>query len=187
MIHGIVCNGAVWNPLRKRLSRVGFAPIRAINLEPMLGDLDSHAMTVASELRAMQQHALGARVTIVAHSMGGLVARAALRLVGTEVVDRIVTVASPHHGTLLARYLGATPLKQLRPDCAWLRALNGEQEGRFAVPLTSIYSLEDALVAPPRSAALRGAELRELRGVGHLGILRARRGLECIMQALQLP
>jgi len=44
--------------------------------------------------------------------------------------------------------------------------------------------LEDNLVAPPDSARLRGAESHELRGIGHFGMLRSRRTLDCVIAAL---
>ncbi len=53
---------------------------------------------LAERLRA----AATARVAIVAHSMGGLVARAALALPGTGKVERIVLLGTPHCGSYAA-------------------------------------------------------------------------------------
>lgn len=184
LIHGILCNRAVWRPLIERLKERGFAPIRAISLEPLLAGLDVHAATVAGELRALRQRSHGAPVAIVAHSMGGLVARAALRLSGPAGIARIVTIAAPHHGTRLARLSRAPPARQMSPDSLWLRALNASQEGRLDVPFTSIYSVHDNLIAPPESSILEGASLKALGGLGHLALLRSRRSLECIVGAL---
>jgi pimeloyl-ACP methyl ester carboxylesterase len=66
----------------------------------------------------------------------------------------------------------------------WLNALNSAQEGRLGVPVTSIYSLEDNLVVPAESARLQGAELHELRGVGHLAMLRSRCVLDRVLSIL---
>ncbi|TLY75728.1 MAG: hypothetical protein E6K43_04505, partial [Gammaproteobacteria bacterium] len=44
----------------------------------------------------------GSRVAIVAHSMGGLVARAALALAGTGNVERLVLLGTPHCGSFAA-------------------------------------------------------------------------------------
>jgi len=183
LIHGIVCNHNIWRPWLKRLRAAGFGPVRAVNLEPLFADIEVHAARVARELRALQRNANGARVSIIAHSMGGLVARAALRLLGPGTIHRIVTIASPHHGTRLAR-CALPPLRQMSPDSPWLRSLNTAQEGHFAAPVTSIYSLEDNLVVPPRSARLAGAPAHELRGFGHLGVLSSRRAIEQTLAAL---
>jgi triacylglycerol esterase/lipase EstA (alpha/beta hydrolase family) len=187
LIHGIVCNRAIWRPLLERLAARGFAPVRAVNLEPLFADIDAHAASVVRELRELQRSSNGTPVAIVAHSMGGLVARAALRAGGPGLVSRIVTIACPHHGTALARLFRSVPARQMRPGSAWLRALNASQEAALPVPITSIYSVHDNLIAPPRSAVLAGARLHELGGLGHLSLLRARASLECTLAALAAP
>ncbi len=184
LIHGIACNRGVWQHWIQRLQAAGFGPIRTIDLEPVFADIDAHAARVARELRTLQQQCGGARVAVVAHSMGGLVARAAFRRVGPDVVSRVVTIAAPHHGTRVARLFQWTPTKQMRPDSAWLKSLNAAQEGRPAAFLTSIYSLEDNLVIPARSASLHGANLIELRGLGHLGLLASARVKDYAVAAL---
>jgi pimeloyl-ACP methyl ester carboxylesterase len=187
LIHGIVCNRAVWRPLLARLAARGFAPVRALNLEPLFADIDTHAASVVQALRELQRASDGRPVAIVAHSMGGLVARAALRVCAPGLVSRIVTIASPHHGTALARLFRSAPARQMRPGSAWLQALNASQEGHWPVPVTSIYSLHDNLVTPPHTAALTGARLHELTGLGHLSLLRADASLERTVAALADP
>jgi len=187
LIHGIVCNRSVWRPLLARLAAQGFAPVRAVSLEPLFADLDSQAASVVRELRELQRSSAGLPVAIVAHSMGGLLARAALAAGGPGLVSRIVTIASPHHGTALARLFRPVPARQMRPGSAWLQALNAGEGGAWPVTVTSIYSLHDNLIAPPRSAALAGARVHELTGLGHLSLLRARVSLERTLAALAGP
>lgn len=185
LIHGIVCNYSVWRPWLEHLRTAGFCPVRAVNLEPLFVDIEVHAARVAQELRALQRETDGAPVSIIAHSMGGLVARAALRLLGPGSIRTVVTIASPHHGTRLARWFPwLPPMRQMTPDSSWLQALNAAQEGQLMAPLTSIYSLEDNLVVPARSSRLEGAHARELRGFGHLGLLSSRPAIEQTLAAL---
>ena len=184
LIHGIVCSRAVWRPLANALRGQEFGPIRAVNLEPLLGNIDSHAKSVATVIRQLRCKCGGARVTIIAHSMGGLVARAALRLLEADDIRQIVTLGSPHHGTWLAQLLPGLPYRQMQPDSEWLAALNAAQEGRFPVPVTCIYSTNDNLVTPSRSAALQGATRFELRGLGHLSLLSARPAIDCTLRVL---
>jgi triacylglycerol esterase/lipase EstA (alpha/beta hydrolase family) len=184
LIHGIVCNRSIWRPWLQRLQAEGFAPIRAVNLEPLFADIEAHALRVEHELHALQRETNGARVAIVAHSMGGLVARAALRSLGANSISRIVTLAAPHHGTQIARWFRWLPVRQMSPDSAWLRALNASQEGHLAIAFTSIYSLHDNLIMPPRSARLDGASMHELHGLGHVGLLSSRHAIEYAVAAL---
>jgi len=171
LIHGIACNRAIWRPLIARLRAAGFAPVRMLDLEPLFADIDSYTAAVERELLALHRCSSGTGVGIVAHSMGGLVARATLRSAPPGLIDRIVTIATPHHGTAIARLFRVPALLQMRPGSAWLKSLNAAQQPA-TVPFTCIYSLEDNLIAPARSGALAGAQLHELRGMGHLELLR---------------
>jgi pimeloyl-ACP methyl ester carboxylesterase len=184
LIHGIVCNRSIWRPWLRRLRAAGFAPIRIVNLEPPFADIEIHALRVEQELHALQREANGARVAVIAHSMGGLVARAALRSLGPSAISAIVTLASPHHGTQIARWFRLLPVRQMAPDSPWLHALNAAQEGCLAVALTSIYSLHDNLIVPPRSARLEGARMHELRGLGHVGLLSSSHAIEYALAAV---
>jgi triacylglycerol esterase/lipase EstA (alpha/beta hydrolase family) len=184
LIHGITCNRRIWRSWLPRLEAAGFGPIRATDLEPVFADIEIHAARVERELRALQQQSNGAPVAIVAHSMGGLVARAALRRVGPGVISQIITIATPHHGTRLARWFHWLPMQQMCPESAWLRALNTARQEDPATPLASIYSLEDNLIVPVRSAVLQHARLFELRGFGHLGLLACPDVIQCTLTAL---
>lgn len=185
LIHGVACNHSAWNAWRARLERSGFAPVRVVDLEPPLADIEVHAARLEREVRVLFRESGGCKVAIIAHSMGGLVARAVLRRVGPEIIERIVTIATPHHGTVLARFLRwPPPLQQMCPKSSWLNALNAQEESGTPVPITSIYSLEDNLVVPARSAALRHARLIELRGVGHMGVLSSPSAIDCTVAAL---
>lgn len=184
LLHGFLCNSRIWRRLQTRLRTAGFEPIEALDVEPLLADIDFQAGRVAPSLLALQRRCHGERVIIIAHSMGGLIARALLRDLGALAIRRIVTIASPHHGTALARGLPWPNTRQMARNSPWLRSLNLAQEGRFTVPIASIFSAEDNLVVPSASAQLEGAELQELHGVGHLGILRSRQALDCVMTAL---
>lgn len=184
LIHGVICNRGVWRPMARALRAHGLGPIRAINLEPPLGHIGSHAESVAREIRQLRRDCGGARVAIVAHSMGGLVARDVLRVLGPDDISRIVTLGSPHHGSLLARALPGLPFREMEPGSRWLGDLNAGQEGHFPVPIICIYSAHDNMVRPTWSAALEGATRIELEGLGHLSLLSARAVLDCTLAAL---
>jgi len=60
--------------------------------------LAESARALAARLRTLK----GTRVVIVAHSMGGLVSRAALALPDTGHVERVVLLGTPNHGSFAA-------------------------------------------------------------------------------------
>ncbi len=185
LIHGFACNRAVWWALIPILRSAGFAPVRAMNLEPLLGGIDQHAAAVERELRSLQQQTGSARVTIIAHSMGGLVARASLSVAGPNVIAQIITIASPHHGTAVACRIRSRPTQQMCPGSPFLERLNAPLDPTAGSAFTSLYSLEDNLVAPATSAQLAGGESKPLRGLGHFALLRSASSIECVLTALQ--
>jgi pimeloyl-ACP methyl ester carboxylesterase/GNAT superfamily N-acetyltransferase len=80
---------------------------------PNDGPLDESAVLLADELRAFGEQHPTRRVSIVAHSMGGLVARAAIEdpVLDPGNVMQLIMVGTPNHGSQLACFPGG-------PDCA---------------------------------------------------------------------
>ena len=104
----------------RRLQEAGFGPIEALDIEPLLADIELQAAGSprCARCTALQQR----RVVIIAHSMGGLIARALLRDFGASVIRRIVTIGSPHHGTVLAHGLPWADTRQMARTSSWLRS-----------------------------------------------------------------
>ena len=75
------------------------------------GDLRAAARRLISLLRAVARRHPGERVDLIAHSQGGIVARAALEMMASDFdpalppVEHLVTLATPHEGTPLAGLL----------------------------------------------------------------------------------
>lgn len=184
LVHGILCNGAIWWPLLRRLRAAGFERLEVMDLQPLFADIDTHAQAMVRTLHTMQQRCDGQRIVIVGHSMGGLVARAALRAAGPAMIARIITLGTPHHGTRIACRVPSAPTRQMCPDSRWLQQLNDAQEGRFDVPVTCLYSAEDTLIAPPRSAELLGARAIRIDGQGHLSLASSPSALARVLDEL---
>lgn len=184
LVHGIFCNGRIWGALERKLAAAGFAPVVAVSLEPLLADLDVHARALTRAIEALQAQS-GERVALVAHSMGGLIARAALRAGGANLLRQIVTLGTPHHGTLLARGLPLTPVRQMRPGSAWLESLNLMQADGLGVPLSCLYSPDDNLIVPAQSGTFPHATTIRLDGLGHLSLLFCDRALDAVITQLR--
>ena len=184
LVHGFACNRAVWRPALQRLRAERVGPLRAVSLEPVFAGLDTVAAAVLSELESLAGSS-GRPVAIIAHSMGGLVARAALRRARPGLIDRIVTIGTPHHGTALACRFCWPNATQMRPASGWLEDLNASQEGKLGTHITSIYSRDDNFISPPDSCRLRGALELELGGIGHFCLLHSPQVLERVVSELR--
>ena len=184
LLHGYGCNSGYWARLERRLNGLGIS-YATLDMEPITGGIDEFVPAVRARLAALCQACGTDSAVIVAHSMGGLVARALLRAHGGAHVARVVTVGTPHHGTRLA---GAGPGRnalQMRRASAWLAALH-EQEGQGTRALiTSIYSHHDNIVTPQSSAHLAGATNIAFGAVGHVALGDDERILDTIIDVIE--
>jgi len=103
-------------------------------------------------------------VDVVGYSAGGVTARYwAKELGGARLARRIVTLGSPHHGTVLAT-VGAAfgPVctygcRQLAPGSDLLKELNSGDETPDGPRWLSMWSTNDEVVTPVETARLDGA------------------------------
>jgi triacylglycerol esterase/lipase EstA (alpha/beta hydrolase family) len=171
LVHGVLTNDGVWFMLRRHLARRGIGPVYTVNYGPPHADIERFAGQLAAKIDAVCAATGAARVVLVGHSMGGLVARAYLRRFGGERVARLVTLGAPHHGSVLAWTFFGTCLAQMRPGNAWLAALNEHEAEPAPVPIASIWSRHDSMVVPQVSSVLGCAENIALTGLGHNALL----------------
>jgi triacylglycerol esterase/lipase EstA (alpha/beta hydrolase family) len=168
MVHGYGANGGFWVHLAAQLEAQGHSHA-TVDLEPVFGDIDHYAQQIEEAVQALLAACGKERVIIVAHSMGGLAARAWLRSFGARRVARIITLGTPHHGTDLAHMgLGANA-RQMRRNAEWLAQLDAADRGQRGL-FTSIYSFHDNIIAPQDSCHLPGARNIALPGIGHVAM-----------------
>jgi triacylglycerol lipase len=128
-----------------------------------------------------------ASISLVGHSLGGLVARWYAQERDRERrVDRIVTLATPHAGTGLARFTPEVLRDALDPLGPTITQLRERRSTLSAVPHVNIVAGKDLLVRPRSSAlALDDAATHELEGVGHNEILYFPKTARLVVDALR--
>jgi triacylglycerol lipase len=174
LIHGIMDNRSVFTVFRRALRRRGFGAVLAINYSLLTDDLRSAARAVGEHVDQLREVTGAEKVHIVGHSLGGVIARYYVqRLGGSEFVDSLVTLGSPHTGTNTA-YLLPTPLaRQLRPGSEVMAELAAPAPG-CTTQFLVVWSRMDQMVVPQRNARLQRPDLDvaqlELRDVGHLAL-----------------
>ena len=148
LVHGFVCNRAVWNPWMTRL-RVRGVPYVAVNLEPVFGSIDEYADTIERAMQRMEA-ATGREPVLVAHSMGGLAVRAWLnRFASDHRVHRVVTIGTPHHGTWMGRFARTRNTREMRLNSSWRAALAEQEPPHRHTCFTCFYSHCDNIAFPP--------------------------------------
>ena len=182
LVHGFVCNRGLWNPWMRQLRQRGI-PFVAVNLEPVFGAIDAYAAPIDAAVRQLES-ATGRPPLIVAHSMGGLAARAWLRRFGAgHLCAGIVTIGTPHHGTWLARFAFSRNGRQMQRGGAWLGELN-HQVATPDVPFDCYYSHCDNVVFPAGTATLPGARNVHVPGRAHIDLLGSAQLFEDVLARL---
>jgi triacylglycerol lipase len=177
MVHGIGDNHSIFALLQRTLRRRGFQTVSSHDYSLLTGDIRKAARQLGETVEALAAATGYERVHVVGHSLGGLIARYYVqRLGGDARVDTLVTLGTPHRGTVMARALPRLPLvAQLAPGSDVIAELAEPAPG-CRTRFLAIRSDLDHLVVPSRNAALEHPDLDVrnvvVRGVGHMSLTR---------------
>jgi pimeloyl-ACP methyl ester carboxylesterase len=166
-VHGLATNRAGFLPLQAFLRSRGHRRQLALNYRSA-GSIEALALQLKRELDA---NVRGGRIDLVAHSMGGLVARFYLQqLGGARRVDRLVTLGTPHQGTHAANFVPSALVRQLLPESPFIQHLNAlpPPEG---LQVSSIVAGRDILVQPSEAASCPFGETIRFDDLGHVELL----------------
>lgn len=158
-----------------QLTSLGTVDIRttARNLDRFVGDF--RARTGA------------AKVDLVAHSQGGLVARQYIKNEGGAAeVANLVNLATPNYGTVVANIadffgggncIGIVACQQMQVNSSFLNDLNAGDDTIGSVRYTNLYTVYDELVQPVGNAKMNDGATNVLvqshcpaRWVAHVGM-----------------
>lgn len=148
LLHGYLMNRTNWIWLGPRLASRGIGPLYGTSyFSPQ--SLDQSAEHLARFVDDVRAREGSEQVDIIAHSLGGVVARHYVEhLGGASRVRRVVTIATPYRGTLWAwlAFGGARS--------ALLRHEREPGANPGGVPFFSIWSRSDNIVVPSTSSEL---------------------------------
>lgn len=135
------------------------------SVDENLADLDGFVQSTLAY--AQQRNPAIRQVDIVGHSMGGVLARKWMKQGNSQLVRRLVTLDSPHHG-MASHYLREERCldgwsrfcQDFELGSPWLLELNAPPEAPPGVPTLAIYdgTGRHSFTATPLSPALAGAD-----------------------------
>lgn len=194
LVHGYLCNRAVWRNWYGCLRAAG-VPHIGVSLSPAWADIDSYAPQIEQALARLVQ-GTGRTPLLVGHSMGGLVIRAWWRWrqqrialgQGRDLVEiempRVLTLGTPHLGTWLSRWGGPVNVRQMAPGNPWLEALLASEPAHWRARFTCVHSACDNVVFPPACAVLPGATAVFWPGLAHVELAHDQGGYKLVAKLL---
>jgi triacylglycerol esterase/lipase EstA (alpha/beta hydrolase family) len=187
LIHGWSLNRASMLALSLRLQRDGRS-VEAINYPSLGEEAETKSRAIADEIRRVASASPDGLVDVIGHSLGGVLVRAAARDPSVRILlGNVVTLGSPHHGTMLALLGKRHGLIQIRPGSHFLTRLAEEDHLADAVNLATIASPFDAIVFPTDTAHWKGALNITVDGLGHHAMLYSRRVYTLLRENLDIP
>jgi pimeloyl-ACP methyl ester carboxylesterase len=164
LVHGFCASAGVFRPLRARLERETRARVATFTHAPGAG-----IRRIARNLEALVRRIpTGTQITVVGHSLGGVVARWYVQEMGGHArVHRTISLGSPFGGVAVPRYLVGADLHE---QSALLKRIR-DRAAEFDVSHTSIVAARDQLVIGERTACLGVGDVVVLPGRGHNSLL----------------
>ena len=183
LVHGYMCNRASW----RRWVLLGLPRdwnVATVNLEPAYVPVEQYAAVLDRAVEKLRAESGAERITLICHSMGGLAARAFLRNKGHDAVARVITISTPHHGTVFARFAHGKNTHQMRRASGYLRHLAESDE---PVDFICFASRHDNLIVPRDSQVLACAEVVWFEKIGHLAMSASDEVLAKLIEVVKRP
>lgn len=148
-----------WHRLARKIESAGIGPARVV----AYNSWGTQPFDVLGQvlLDAIDATGNAGQVNVVAHSMGGLVTRAAHLLRPTLTLRRAVLMNAPLKGSVLAYLLPLKGVFQMRPTSRLFKQLK-EVEAHWSTPTMTLWTPGDLMILPNNSARWSKAQL-ELR------------------------
>jgi triacylglycerol lipase len=174
LIHGYLQNATNWALLKERLSRKGFGPIYTLNLTHPFRSIRDYAELVAQKADKIAQETKREDLTLIGHSMGGLVsAWYAAKVAPPDKVSDVITIASPMGGTKLAAIAIGPNGREMKLGSDFVCRLQDEFRQNKKIRFYHIASKTDQVVLPYSSALTGLYPEREylIDDIGHMSHL----------------
>lgn len=190
LIHGVLHNSTAFYAIERTLKKNSFQTVETIEFWTSVDSIQTMADQLKDRVTEIYKLHVASnksgKVRVVAHSLGGIILRTALTdLDFAAKVDKVIFLGVPHQGNLLYRSPYPRCVKDLAPTSQLMKQLK-------ELPLPGkvhYWNLRGTLdvVTSNKDTLLPNVPNLYFDGVGHAGLLRAKRVLQAIIAILETP
>jgi triacylglycerol esterase/lipase EstA (alpha/beta hydrolase family) len=188
LIHGWGSSSHAFMLIFLYLKKMGMMNVSFMTYRPITADMARLSRQVAERIDEVLARSGSARVSLVAHSMGGVLCRYAIKNLGVaDKVERVITLGTPHMGTRTTAFslFGKNTL-QLSYNSRFMKELAEGGMTPGSIQYTSIYSNFDGFIVPQDSAVLEEPAIaHRLCWHGHVRLLYSGKVKRLIHEALK--
>ncbi len=187
LIHGIFDTKAIFKTMTAYLTKKGW-DIHSLNLIPNDGRFGLEALAQQIAAYVTQTFPPEQPIDLIGFSMGGIVSRYYVqRLGGIARVQRLITVSSPHHGTLTGYLYPTLAASQMRSNSPFLQDLNRDLEILNSINFTSIWTPLDGMIVPAQSSQMPIGQEFTVNVFLHAWMVTDNKSLVLVEKALNSP
>lgn len=187
LVHGIFDTQRIFNQMTAYLTPLGW-DVHRLNLVPNDGRLGLEVLAKQVSDYVANTFPPEQPIDVIGFSMGGIVSRYYVqRLNGVERVQRLVTISSPHNGTLTGFLYPTLAASQMRPNSPFLQDLNKDLTPLERINFTSIWTPFDGMIVPAKSSQLSVGQELIVNVLVHAWMVTDIKALEVVAKTLTQP
>lgn len=173
LIHGLYHNRKAWGLYSRWLRKTGFSPIYTWSYFSFGRDYNMLSQALLRDLHHLATTYPEGRIVLIGHSLGGLLIKSALTdPVASERIGLIITLGTPHQGSVLAQVALGRLGRSLQFGSEFVHSL-AQDKANPNTAKVSIYPPLDNMVAPIQGLRPIESGWTEIltSPVGHISLL----------------
>lgn len=185
LIHGIFSTRTSWYFFYKALMQEGFSP-STFGYNTLWGSMDATVDRLEKHVQAVREKTGSYHVTILAHSLGGVVARYWLAKYphNYNAVSGMITLCTPHGGSNISTLLPNPFASAVTPNSKVLQAIATQTYNSF--PCVAYATNADTLVVPAKGLVPpENWKLLITPPLDHLEILARKKVIRAVINTLK--
>ncbi|MCB0420786.1 MAG: alpha/beta hydrolase [Bdellovibrionales bacterium] len=180
LVHGVIHNRSAFFALKSEMQKWQWTNVFTINYSTWHGSLTGMIEDLAKHVQQIKKETGASQIDIVAHSLGGLVARYYMTTgKGRGAIRQLITLGTAHRGAhlsgLLRFFLGGSLHRDLKKNSYFIESLNEVSPPKNS-RVVSIYTRRDKIVWPYTNCLLEEEGCSQYLNIemdvaGHMSLL----------------